>query len=89
MKKFVIGLIVVLLFVVLFVTTRNSDHEKIHEWAKENNFVFVEVEGRFGLGPFWFKGKTDRIYEATTEDGRHYWFRIGLVITVEEYPKNF
>lgn len=92
MEKYVIGGIVVLILLFLLVVIpaqHKTDVEYINTWASNHEQKVAQTEQCFwSLGPFWLKGKHDRIYKADMQSGRTFWFRFSFFTTdVEEYPK--
>lgn len=92
MEKYVIGGIVVFLLFIMLVAIpaqHKADVSYINTWATDNGHKVAKTEQcLFSIGPYWIKGKHDRIYKADMESGRSFWFRFSLFTTdVEEYPK--
>jgi len=62
--------------------TKQSDHEQIHTWAKQNGYIEVisiDKPGFFEVNPFWFNDEDDRFYKANLKNKREQrelkWFR--------------
>lgn len=81
MKVFVWTLVVVaFLGVMFFVNTiqHQADQQYIQAWAVENNHVVAQTEQCYvELGPYWYRGKAERIYKVKVEADRTFWFRFG------------
>ena len=80
--RLAVGLLVIIFFVVvLFVVLpiqQRSDEEYVQTWADTHGNTVVKIERcYFSTGPYWFRGKNDRIYRAETEAGA-FWFRFRL-----------
>lgn len=72
-------IVIVLLLCIVFIPMQQSDDEQyIRTWAAEHHHQVVKIERCWWtLGPYWTKGKNDRIYRLETENGA-FWFRRGL-----------
>lgn len=89
MNKYVVAALIVGVIAALIWfnhTLIQGDKNEIQQWGTDNGHIIVEIEQKiFSLGPFWFKGKTDRVYKVTTKKST-YWFRFRLGgPDIEEY----
>ncbi len=85
------SLIFVLIFVVIIIigwvltsSQTINNHNYIKDWAKENKYTVESIEEPwFDTGPFWVRGKHQRIYKAVLidelEHKRTSYFRTGVI----------
>lgn len=51
------------------IAVRNDDEREIREWASANGYTVISLDEKFlDYGPFWYKGKHQRMYRAELED---------------------
>ena len=80
MESFVKGvffILVVIVAVSLHGCVLSSDEKYLNKWADDNHYQVVKVEHyAFQNGPYWVRGKGQRIWRVELSDGTH--FRIPL-----------